>query len=208
MATWYYMSGGQQCGPVEKEALRKLITSGALPPDSLVWRDSIDGWRAAHAVPELTASSPPPPPNVVSRFMANAFSVQPNLTGAPVVGDKLKTPTWVRILVATLGFIFLIRALHLPWQTAAAFEYVRGQYAESEENYGEAARLYRLSLQIWPESPTVLGHLGVVSVHQSDNKTLGWVFQRLAEVKDPHPSNVEEARENILKALIATKKGH
>jgi hypothetical protein len=212
MADWFYVSANQQTGPVTREVLQNLITTGTIPSHTLAWRAGLDNWQPANSVPELAGL--PPLPSVKPAFPplpipAQAVPGRPIAGGVPLVAGKIPTPRWVRWVAVCLGIVFLIRAIHLPWQVPAAFEYVRGLYAESEGNDQEAARLYRASLQTWPESPTVLGHLGVVAVRQSDDKTVGWALQRLAEVKDPHPSNVEEARVDILKAEIAAaKKGH
>lgn len=53
MAQWYYGSGSGQYGPVEEAELRELIASGAIQPQTLVWRDGMAEWAPAQMVPEL-----------------------------------------------------------------------------------------------------------------------------------------------------------
>lgn len=58
---WYYVRGGQRQGPVDEEALRRLIATGELKAGDLVWNESMgDQWVAASAVPGLFAPAPAP----------------------------------------------------------------------------------------------------------------------------------------------------
>jgi GYF domain 2 len=44
---WYYEDQGRQCGPMDEEALKRLLATGALSPDTLVWSKVVGGpWRA------------------------------------------------------------------------------------------------------------------------------------------------------------------
>jgi uncharacterized RDD family membrane protein YckC len=43
--TYYYAVNGQQTGPVEEEQLRGMVTSGALPADTLIWREGMPQWQ-------------------------------------------------------------------------------------------------------------------------------------------------------------------
>lgn len=66
MSTWRYVQNGQPSAPVETTALAALLTSGALPPDTYVWKEGMANWLAAKSVPEFancrTASPPSVPP--------------------------------------------------------------------------------------------------------------------------------------------------
>jgi uncharacterized RDD family membrane protein YckC len=57
MATgpWFYVDGGQQCGPVSAEELASWILAGHLPPVVPVWREGMSQWAAAETLPEITA---------------------------------------------------------------------------------------------------------------------------------------------------------
>lgn len=53
MTQWYYGSGGGQHGPVGEGELRALIASGAVGPQTLVWREGMAGWLPLQSVPEF-----------------------------------------------------------------------------------------------------------------------------------------------------------
>jgi len=42
--TWYYAISGQQHGPVTEADIQALIKSGAIKPDTLVWREGMANW--------------------------------------------------------------------------------------------------------------------------------------------------------------------
>lgn len=53
MSQWYYGSGGGQHGPVAEVELRALLASGAVGPQTLVWREGMSGWLPMQSVPEF-----------------------------------------------------------------------------------------------------------------------------------------------------------
>jgi hypothetical protein len=53
MSEWYYMSGGEQHGPVTGAQLKSLAASGGLLPEDLVWNQSMTEWVAARRVKGL-----------------------------------------------------------------------------------------------------------------------------------------------------------
>jgi hypothetical protein len=63
---WYYVTGGVTYGPVTSGHLQALAQAGTVVPDTLVWRQGLDGWQPAKKVRGLYAKgsppSPPPPP--------------------------------------------------------------------------------------------------------------------------------------------------
>ncbi|HEY3504641.1 MAG TPA: SPFH domain-containing protein [Actinocatenispora sp.] len=62
---WYIGVGGAQQGPFDQPGLARQAASGALTPETLVWRQGMAQWTAARDVPELAAvlgSTPPPLP--------------------------------------------------------------------------------------------------------------------------------------------------
>ena len=74
MNTWYYVRNGVPQGPVTEEALRALIASGAVPPATPVWREGMDAWQDADAIPGLVppaavAGPPPLPPPAPSALL-------------------------------------------------------------------------------------------------------------------------------------------
>jgi hypothetical protein len=59
---WYYAGpNNQPQGPVPREQLLGLVTSGAVGPATLVWRNGMAAWAAASSLPELSAAFAGPP---------------------------------------------------------------------------------------------------------------------------------------------------
>jgi hypothetical protein len=62
---WYAEKDGARVGPMPREQLATLVTSGQVTPSTLVWREGMSQWTQASAVPELgdlLKSVPPPLP--------------------------------------------------------------------------------------------------------------------------------------------------
>ena len=47
--SWFYAVGSEQHGPIAEAAIPQLITRGDIGPETLVWREGMDGWAAARA---------------------------------------------------------------------------------------------------------------------------------------------------------------
>ena len=67
MASWYYLKGEEQVGPVSGQELKDLVASGELVAETLVWKEGMSEWVSANRVSGLfpdaeAASSPPPRP--------------------------------------------------------------------------------------------------------------------------------------------------
>lgn len=56
MSTWYYVEGGERRGPIDHGTLTRQLETGALPADTLVWRDGMGDWVPASNTPELAGS--------------------------------------------------------------------------------------------------------------------------------------------------------
>ena len=65
-AEWYAGIGGQQQGPFDQAGLQQQVTAGSITRETLLWKNGMDGWKAAGEIPELTnlfgATPPPLPP--------------------------------------------------------------------------------------------------------------------------------------------------
>ena len=67
MTSWYYADAqNNRHGPVSAEDLRTLHAGGKLRPDTLVWREGLDGWKpwreVQHEVIVARPDAPPPVP--------------------------------------------------------------------------------------------------------------------------------------------------
>jgi uncharacterized RDD family membrane protein YckC len=54
---WYYVSNGQQAGPVDDAQLAELVRNGSVLFDTLIWREGMDNW-----LPYGQVHVPSPPP--------------------------------------------------------------------------------------------------------------------------------------------------
>lgn len=59
---WYYSKDAKRKGPVDRAALKKLLESGYVSRDDLVWKQGMAEWVKAGEVKELSVG-PPPLPN-------------------------------------------------------------------------------------------------------------------------------------------------
>jgi uncharacterized RDD family membrane protein YckC len=59
---WYYVSQGQQAGPVTQEELLALVREGKISEETLVWREGMPNWTAFHQanIPTTPPVTPPP----------------------------------------------------------------------------------------------------------------------------------------------------
>ena len=63
---WYVRRGGRELGPLGDDALRALVGTGQVTPDTPLWREGLPGWTAAGALPGVlgpgAAAAPGPQP--------------------------------------------------------------------------------------------------------------------------------------------------
>jgi len=87
---WYFLKGQESTGPFSKAILQQIHEGGQLPPETLVWREGMAGWKAAAEVSELeipkkAGTSPP---------AAAPSSPGPSASSSPAVpssgADRLK----------------------------------------------------------------------------------------------------------------------
>jgi hypothetical protein len=50
---WYVRRGDREIGPLGDDALRALVGTGQVNPDTPVWREGLSGWTAAGTLPGL-----------------------------------------------------------------------------------------------------------------------------------------------------------
>jgi hypothetical protein len=68
--TWYYAVGNERQGPVDDAALDRLIATGVVTPDTLVWKAGMADWQPLsqarpRATPVPAPVVPPPPAAIV-----------------------------------------------------------------------------------------------------------------------------------------------
>jgi hypothetical protein len=84
--TWYYALGNERQGPIDDAALDRLIATGVVTPETLVWRAGMADWQPLAQVRPRTAPAPviPPPPAAITPAPA---------AGAPDTRPRFGTPT-------------------------------------------------------------------------------------------------------------------
>lgn len=82
---WYWVENNERRGPVTDEALRALVASGRVGPETLVWREGFEAWTPwRQAQPEPVAVPPPDaaPPQRPEARPKPAAAVDPGATVA------------------------------------------------------------------------------------------------------------------------------
>lgn len=61
---WYYANEGQRSGPVSADEFKRLVETGVIRADTLVWQGGMPTWKpyADLAPPPMDAAPVPPPP--------------------------------------------------------------------------------------------------------------------------------------------------
>jgi len=72
--TWYYALGNERQGPIDDAALDRLIATGVVKSDTLVWRAGMADWQPLAQARPSAAPSPviPPPPAAITPAPAAA----------------------------------------------------------------------------------------------------------------------------------------
>jgi hypothetical protein len=209
MSEWYFLFQNDQKGPIPLSALKELFDNGTLPSDALIWTEGMDTWAPSNQVAAFSSSPS-------TSFVEATHSVEPASLPQAKEGpgisspqltkrEELKVPLWVKLSAVFVAGVVIYSSAALPWQLPAAFYYERGQQAETQKNYEEAARDYQLSLSYCARSPVVLGRLGVVSVYRSDKATVESVMNRLEGVGPADNGDIMKARLEILTAQKGQK---
>ena len=106
---WFYEEAGQQQGPVSFEQIQRLVTSGQIKKETLIWNQGMPTWTPAGQVAE------------VSRSFSAPGTATANPYAAPAPGERFETTTGgdypipvvkkcsfpLFLVTYILGFIFL-----------------------------------------------------------------------------------------------------
>jgi hypothetical protein len=132
MADCYYLDGARnQQGPVPSDEIARLIRSGMIRRDTLIWYAGMPDWRPAGQVNEFASlfaqAAPPRPPAAFppqpARFPAGAPVAPVAADGAPTDRLVAQLAVWGlfwRSLLAILGNFVVIPA---PWTATTVYRY-------------------------------------------------------------------------------------
>ncbi len=130
MDAWYYVKDGRQNGPLPLGELIALYATGTLGPQDLVWRQGMDGWKAAEEVPELkrAAAAPPPLPPAGGQASLNPYqspasdwSKPPDSQGEP--SEEIVPGSQVLPVGAILSRSWELTKRHFPLILGAGLVY-------------------------------------------------------------------------------------
>lgn len=103
MSSWYFAIGEQRQGPVSTEEIGARFQRGEILPDTLIWREGMDSWRAVREMAtELELAIPPATTSFATTVVEPsspyaAPSAQMPLQAAPVfAGDVVMAGFWKR----------------------------------------------------------------------------------------------------------------
>ena len=85
-AKWFYFSGGKKLGPVDESKLLSMLESGALPAQTKVWTQGMEGWLPAS---ETALANNTAGPSVVANLNKDAKPAK-----------KGKSRWWIWLIVA------------------------------------------------------------------------------------------------------------
>ena len=99
-AEWFYLIVDQRQGPVDSDALERLLASGSLPPETLVWAAGMPGWEPASLAFRSSASN-------LDRRLASQASWSLGLGIVSIVGLIV----FITLPAAIAGLVLGIKAL-------------------------------------------------------------------------------------------------
>src|ERR1700677_782417 len=80
MSDWYYAANNEQKGPINEAELKAQIAAGKLPGETLVWKDGMDNWTAANALPAFSFRAAPAP---AKNQPVDSGATMPSVTHVP-----------------------------------------------------------------------------------------------------------------------------
>jgi hypothetical protein len=89
MSDWFYVTNGNQQGPVPQATLQQLAASGQLKPSDSVWTAGMPAWQPAVSIAGIFPAGTMPPP-MPAQPIGYASPGAPYATG-PSLGDDAAT---------------------------------------------------------------------------------------------------------------------
>lgn len=84
---WFYAVDGEQKGPVDVAALRRLARDHAIAPDTLVWHAGMPDWIPVSTAPGILSPEDPPPVQQ-GMFQSSSESVAAAVSAPPAEAPK------------------------------------------------------------------------------------------------------------------------
>lgn len=109
-AQWFYRRDGQQFGPVSSRKLYRLVQSGEVGADDMLWREGLPGWRRAGESKTLFGTAAAPDKRMRKQRHKPARSRRPAQAKATAALEAAK---WIgrRPLLTVVGAGIVISAI-------------------------------------------------------------------------------------------------
>ena len=115
MNDWYHSVGGKQQGPVTHREMERLVSSGELKKETLIWKDGMENWKpAGDVLPDLfnTGESTPPLPGSMPSVPASS---SPTTSGA---GSTAVNWAIGSVVSSSLGLVSCMCCIFVPFSIA------------------------------------------------------------------------------------------
>ena len=138
---WYYIVNNQKLGPIDDNALRQLIATGAVHSGTFVWKDGMADWVPVGSVPELAA--------LVSSGR-QSFSATPPMGGGYGAPSAANVPDYMIWSILELlfccvpfGIVGLVYAINANSAKQA------GNMAQAMDNANKSKKFLLWGLGLW-----------------------------------------------------------
>src|SRR5580698_9932809 len=105
--TYFLARDGQQHGPYEKDAVRRMAAEGSISQKDLLWTEGMAAWAPVSEIFPTAAPPPPIPPPPPPPLMAPPAAPAPAAPLAPVMGGGPIPPSMHWFVVMLLGSLTL-----------------------------------------------------------------------------------------------------
>jgi hypothetical protein len=113
---WYYATGGERSGPVDRREVGRLIMSGQIRRETVIWSDGLPEWMPAGQTEFGTLFGPAEPPPVpqdpanaeVKQFWSLVVGAGLFIGGLSVM---ISTGEWWGSVLMGAGIGFLVKAI-------------------------------------------------------------------------------------------------
>jgi hypothetical protein len=114
---WFFARGGTHHGPVPLHELQRMVTSGEIESNGLVWKRGMAAWVPAHQVPELRFPGGSTMPSLrdsnypAQPILTTSTAFQPPRTSGLAIASLVLGLVWLCGLGSLLALIFASVAL-------------------------------------------------------------------------------------------------
>lgn len=118
MSDWYYSANNQPVGPLRPEAIRDLLSRGAISPETLVWTAAFGAsWRPVRET-EIMAGAVAPPPT--AHPQSGAPHPPQGAPDSPAVWNPNASAAWSLLFTPAFGAFLHAKNAELLGRTAEA----------------------------------------------------------------------------------------